>query len=378
MLARLEIDLGALRHNARTLAAVARPARLLGVLKANAYGHGLVPVASALAGHVDRFGVYALEEAVALRAAGIRVPILIMGPVEPAGLDAAHASGAAIALWETGRFRDAVVEAAGRAGAPFPVHAKIDTGVTRLGLDAEAAPDALRRFLTTPELRLEGIFSHLAAAEELDSAYTERQLETFGWVLDAVQYELADLQPGPIRHIAASAAAMLWPQTRLDMVRVGIALYGLWPSRETRTFMNGRGLDLIPALRWTSELVAVRDVPAGTTIGYGRTFTASEPMRVGVLPIGYAEGVPRAASNRGAVLVDGVRCPIVGRVCMDMTMLDVTGVRAPRPGMLATLIGRDGEDVIAAEEWAEWAGTINYEIVARLPAHVPRTYVGLT
>ena len=254
---------------------------------------------------------------------------------------------------------------------------KLNTGVARLGLDPADAPDAIREYLSTPELRLEGIFTHLAASEELDSTFTEHQLAAFDRVLDAVQYDIADLEPSPLRHVAASAAAMLWPQTRLDMVRVGIALYGLWPSLETRNFMNGREIDLTPALRWTTQIVAVREVEAGTTVGYGRTFTAPKRTTIGILPIGYAEGIPRAASNRGRVLVSGMRCPIVGRVCMDMTLVDVGGVRDPYPGMKVTLIGSDGPEAIGADDWGEWSGTISYEIVARLPANIPRTFIGL-
>lgn len=377
MLARLEIDLGAIRRNAAKLAALVAPAGLMAIVKANAYGHGLLPVARALQGVAQRFGVYALEEGIALREAGITAPILITGPVEPEGLKTAVELDLAVAIWSVGLYAGAAASAARSKDARLRVHAKIDTGVARLGLPPKDAPDAIRSYLRTPQLQLEGIFTHLAAAEELDSPYTEQQLALFDRVLDVVQYELADLQPGPLRHVAASAAAMLWPQTRLDLVRSGIALYGLWPSPETRAFMNGHNLDLTPALAWKTELVAVREVAAGSSVGYGRTYTAAKPMRIGVLPIGYAEGIPRLASNKGAVLVDGMRCPIVGRVCMDMTMVDVSAVRNPRPGIPVTLIGRDGVLALTADDWASWAQTINYEIVARLPEAIPRTFVGL-
>ncbi len=374
MIARLEIDLRAVRRNALTLAKLVAPARLMAVVKANAYGHGLVPVARALQGAAERFGVYALEEALELREAGIEEPILVLGPVPPADLATAYRIGAAVTLWDRGGYAGDV--AAVVTGPPFPVHAKLNTGIARLGHDEREAPGAIRAYLGMPALRLEGIFSHLAAAEELDSTFTEHQLAAFDRVLDAVQYDIADLEPGPLRHIAASAAAMLWPQTRLDLVRAGIAVYGLWPSPETRALMNGHGVDLVPALRWTSQLVAIRRVEAGTTVGYGRTFTAPDAMTLGVLPIGYAEGVPRAASNRGAVLVGGVRCPIVGRVCMDMTMIDVSAVREPHPGMEAVLIGADGSETISADDWGTWCGTISYEIVARLPKELPRAFAG--
>jgi alanine racemase len=375
VLARLEIHLGAIRRNAAKLAALIAPAALMTVVKANAYGHGLVEVSRALRGVARRFGVYSLEEAVALREAGITEPILVTGPIEPGDLKTAVEIDASIAFWSIGTYAGEATTVARAKNARLRIHAKIDTGVARLGLTPKDAPEAIRSYLRTPQLQLEGIFSHLAAAEELDSPYTEQQLAVFDRVLDAVQYELADLEPAPIRHIAASAAAMLWPQTRLDLVRAGIAIYGLWPSPEMRNFMSGHKLDLAPALSWKTELVAVREVPAGASVGYGRTYTAAKAMRVGVLPIGYAEGLPRLASNRGAVLVDGMRCPIVGRICMDMTMVDITAVRNPRPGIPVTLIGRDGVLEITADDWASWAQTINYEIVSRIPEHVPRRFL---
>jgi alanine racemase len=376
VIARLEIDLRAVRRNAQILKELVRPARLMAIVKANAYGHGLAAVARSLRGVADRFGVYGVEEAVELRAAGIVEPVLITGPVAPGDLEQAHQAGAAITLWDRGMYPSEAAAIAGRRSARFPVHVKINTGVARLGLDPPEAPDALLEYLSTPELALEGIFSHLAAAEELDSSFTEQQLGALEGVLAAARSDIESLRPAPLRHIAASAAAMLWPQTRLDMVRIGIALYGLWPSPQTRALMNGRGVDLVPALRWMTTLVAVRRIEAGSSVGYGRTFTAPAAMTIGVLPVGYAEGIPRAVSNRGAVLVGGVRCAIVGRVCMDMMMVDVSKVRDPYPGMAATLIGTDGGDTITADDWAEWAETISYEIVARLPAAVPRNFIG--
>jgi alanine racemase len=375
LLAQIEVDLGAVRRNAQTLAQLVAPARLMAVVKANAYGHGIEAVARALRGVADRFGVYAVEEAIVLRGAGIREPILIMGPVAPGDLPEAYGAGAAITLWERGTYPNEVARAARRGRSRFPAHVKIDTGVARLGLDPVDAPDAVREYLSLPQIAVEGVFSHLAAAEELDSPFTEHQLATFDGVLDAIQYDLTDLEPGPLRHIAASAAAMLWPQTRLDMVRAGIALYGLWPSPQTRELMNGHGVELVPALRWSTQIVALRRIEPGTTVGYGRTFVAPHATTLGILPIGYAEGVPRVASSRAAVLVNGLRCPIVGRVCMDMTIIDVTAVPDPYAGMKVTMIGGDGAEAISVEDWAAWCDTINYEIVARLPAGIPRTFV---
>lgn len=373
MIAELEIDLGALRRNVAGLGALAAPARYAAVVKANAYGHGLAAVGRALAPHVAAFCVYRVDEAVTLRDAGVAAPLLVLGPVEPHELEAAHAARAAIALWSDGGFRRDVARVAHAGGAAFAVHAKIDTGVTRLGLDAAQASTVLAGYLDDPELDVRGVFTHLAAAEELESAYTLAQLARFDGALAPLGTALA--RRGVIRHAAASAAAMLYPRLRLDLIRPGIATYGIWPSEETRVATE-HALVLEPSLQWTTQLVTVRDVEAGRSVGYGCTYRTLRPSRVGVLPIGYAEGLPRALGNAGFALVHGTRVPFVGRICMNMSFLDVTDVAAAANGSRVTLVGRDGSAAIAANELAAVAGTIGYELVARLPAEVPRRYVG--
>jgi len=367
VIAEIAIDTGALARNASALARLVAPAKLTAVVKANAYGHGLVECARALAPHVDKLGVYAPEEALALREAGIDATVHVFGPVAPRELDAVHAANAELTLWDRGLYARQVASTARRRRARFAVQAKVDTGVVRLGVPCADAPAALREYASTPELDLAGVFSHLAAAEELDSPFTHEQLARFV----AATREVA---PGVPRHIAATAAAMLWPETRLDAVRCGIGLYGIWPSEETRRRMNGDGLHLEPVLSWRTRIVALHDVEPGTTVGYGRTWTATRTSRVATLPVGYAEGLPRNAGNAAHALVRGVRAPLVGRVCMDMAFADVTDVRDAATGDTVTLIGRDGDEHITAEGLAAACGTIGYEIVARLPAHVPRTY----
>ena len=368
MIAELVIDLGAIARNARALARLAAPARLAAVVKADAYGHGLVPVARALVPHVARLCVYALEEAVALRDAGIDAPIHVMGPIPPADLDVAHASDVAITLWDDGLYARQVASVARRRRRRFAVHAKVDTGVVRLGLTSDAAPAALARYAATPEFELAGVFTHLAAAEEIDSNFTLEQLARFARATEHVDAAVE-------RHAAATAAAILWPEARLDAVRCGIGLYGIWPSTESEALMRARGLVLEPALQWRTEIVAFHAITAGTTVGYGRTWRAERNARIATLPIGYAEGLPRAAGNAAHALVRGVRVPFAGRICMDMGFLDVTGVPDAAEGDAVTLIGTDGPERITAEALAADCGTIGYEIVARLPAHVPRSYV---
>lgn len=367
MIGGVRVSPDALRANARALRELIAPAKAAFVVKANAYGHGLKEVARAIEPLAERLCVYSVDEAAALRDAGVTAPVFIMGPIESRDLEEAFARGFEIALWNTGSYLHAVCEAAGKRRVRAAVHVKINTGVARLGLEPRDAPDAIEDYARLPQLALTGVFSHLAAAEELDSPFTMEQLATFERVTKGA--------PGaPLRHIAASAAALLWPQTRLDMARIGIALYGLWPSAQTRIAMNGTNLALQPALSYDTRIAAIREVEGGTPIGYGCSYHAPKRTRIAVLPLGYADGIPRALSNKGAVLIDGRRCPIVGRVCMNMMLVDAGTAPAAKPGDTAVLIGTQGAETITADEWAAWADTINYEIVSRLPAELNRTY----
>ncbi len=368
MIAELRIDLAAIVRNVDALAALVAPARVVPVVKANAYGHGLIEVGRALAGRVPRLAVYELDEALALRAAGITTPLHVLGPLPPARLPEAYAAGADVTLWDDATWLDDAAAQVRAGGVPLRVHAKIDTGVVRLGMRVADAPARLATYAARPELQLAGVFSHLAAAEELDSTFTHEQLERFALATAAIPATVE-------RHIAATAAAMLWPETRLDSVRAGIGIYGLWPSPETERVMRERGFGLEPALEWRTEVVLVHEVPAHTPVGYGCAFHTKRPSRIGVLPIGYAEGLPRNAGDRAQVLVAGQRARIVGRVCMNMAFVDLTDAPQARTGSAVTLIGRDGAASVGADELAAACGTIAYEIVARLPAHTPRRYL---
>jgi alanine racemase len=368
MIAELRIDLGAIVRNVEALATLVAPARVVPVIKSNAYGHGLIDVARALDGRVARLAVYELAEAQTLRSAGITAPIHVLGPIPASLLDDAHASGAEITLWDGGSYLDDVAAAAHAGGRPFRVHAKIDTGVARLGMRVAEAPARLARYAAHPSLELAGVFSHLAAAEELDSTFTREQLDAFATAT-------RNVDPGVERHIAATAAAMLWPETRLDSVRAGIGIYGLWPSPETERTMRDRGFSLAPALEWRTRIVLVHDVPAHTPVGYGCAYHTKRPSRIGVLPIGYAEGLPRNAGEHGHVLILGQRCRIVGRVCMNMAFVDCTDVPEADAGSPVVIIGSDESATLGADELAAATGTIAYETVTRIPAHVPRKYL---
>ena len=373
MIASLEIDLDAIRRNVAALGALVAPARYAAVIKADAFGHGALEVARALANDVAMFCVYRVDEAIALRAAGIATPLLVLGPVESHDVAALVASHAAVALWSTGGFARDLGRAARASGRRAPVHVKIDTGVTRLGLDADRAPAALARIGADDALDVRGVFTHLAAAEELESAFTHAQLDRFAAATASSREWF--VERGVVAHAAASAAAMIYPQARLDMIRAGIATYGIWPSPESQAAASS-ALSLEAALAWRTKLVVVRDVEAGRSVGYGCTFTTSRASRIAVLPIGYAEGLPRALSETGSALVRGTRVPFVGRVCMNMAFVDVTDVPQATTNDTVTLIGTDGDATIGANDLASCAGTIGYELLARLPAHVPRIYRG--
>jgi alanine racemase len=370
----ISVSLGALRHNAGVLRGMAAPSRAAFVVKGNAYGHGLVESALAIEPLASHLCVFALEEALALRDGGITAPILVLGPVRPHALAAALAANLQLALWDTKSFVRELVTAARQRETRARVHVKINTDLNRLGLEPHELVDALEEYLHHPEIEIAGIYSHLASAEEIDSPYTMHQLAEFDRALTQAKPLLDQRAVTPVRHIAASAAALLWPQTRLDMARFGIALYGLWPSPQTREALLAP-IELRPALSYATQLIVARSIPAGASVGYGGTFHAPRDMRIGVVPVGYADGLPRALSNKGHLLVDGAICPIVGRVAMNMTEIDLTAAPNARPGSKVTLIGRDGGAEVTADDWARWADTLNYEIVTRLPSEIPRKYV---
>ncbi len=375
MIGGLRISLSNLRHNARLLCDLVGPSRAAFVVKGNGYGHGLLPVARAVEPLAARLCVYTIDEALALRSGGIAGPILVLGPTPPEALDDALAAGVELAIWTTGAFVRRLRASARKRGRTAAVHVKINTDLNRLGFEPHELVDALEELLRLPEVALTGIFSHLASAEELDSPYTMHQLAAFERALAQAKPLLDRSGLDPLRHIAASAAAILWPQTRLDMARFGIALYGLMPSPQTREAMGERPLDLRPALSYHSQIVVTRAISAGASVGYGGSFHAPRDMRIGVVPAGYADGVPRALSNRGAFLVDGALCPIVGRVAMNMTEIDLTPAPNARVASPVTLVGTDGDATISADDWAVWTETINYEIVTRLPSELRREYV---
>jgi alanine racemase len=376
-----EIDLGAIAHNVRELRRRTDPqARVMAVVKANGYGHGAVEVArTALASGAEWLGVARLSEAIALREAGCGAPILVFGYTPPAdagrlldfdlrqsvcSLDAARAYSEAAAI-RSRRIR---------------VHLKVDTGMGRLGMvpadlsgqdPRHAVGEAFIREATAiarlPGISAEGIFTHFAAADSADLSSAKRQLTLFMEVVSALKSSGLEFE---LRHSANSAAVIAIPESHLDLVRPGIALYGLRPSEEIDLI----GISLKPAMALKTRIIHLKSVPAGTAISYGMTYRTPSATVIATVPAGYADGYRRLFSSRGSMLVHGRRVPVVGRVCMDLTMLDVGAVPDARVEDEVVIFGRQGDEAISADDLARELGTVNYEIVCDLTARVPRVY----
>jgi alanine racemase len=369
-----EVSLASIEANIGLFRRLLRPGTaLLAVVKANAYGHGFEPVVRQCAScGVDFYGVHSADEVRAVRRYDGERPILVMGFMTAAEI--AEAVDPSVHVLLSSREVLAGLAAhAMRLGVELPVHIKIDTGTHRQGVyPAEAGEMAMAA--KAAGLAVAGIATHFANIEDTtDHEYAMGQLTRFREAVAQVEGAV-----GPVRwvHAACSAAALLFREADFSMARVGISLYGHWPSKETYLswlLEHGRNaVRLRPALAWRARVGQLKDVPAGEPIGYGLTYRTTRRTRIAVLPVGYFDGYPRALSNRASVLVRGRRAPVVGRVCMDIVMIDVTDVPDVREGDVATLLGSDGAAAISAEELAELAGTINYEILARLSAALPR------
>ncbi len=367
----IEIDLGALRRNIAAFRAILSPgARMMGIIKANAYGHGAIPLAKALRGEgVAHFGVALLQEGAELRANGITEPILILGYTPEEDLTEAIENELTLTIY-TFEQAHAVSREAERIGKKARVHVKVDTGMGRIGFPpTPQSVETIARIAVLPALDLEGVFSHQAWADNPDGAYARKQHETF-------QRFLAELRGRSLRfkaiHLANSAATINYPEMHYDFVRIGISLYGLYPDP---SMANRPSIELHPLMSVKARLSHVKEVPEGTSISYGCTFVTPRPSVIGTIPMGYADGIPRLLSNRGEVLVTGRRCPIVGRICMDQFMIDLTDLPLrPAVGDEAVFLGRQGQEEITADEIAEKAETINYEIVTRMSPRLPRLY----
>lgn len=360
-----EVNLAAIAHNVRQIKQYIKPTtKVCAVIKADAYGHGTSAVVrTALAAGADYLGVAILNEAIDLRRDGVTVPILVLGYTPPQQAIRIVDNDVTQTIFDY-ELAQAISQAAEAVGQTAKVHIKIDTGMTRIGIRPEDAGDFVEAVAKLPGIEIEGVFSHFANADSQDKSYAWEQFDRFKKALALIEAKGLKI---PIRHIANSAATLDMPETQLDMVRPGIIMYGLWPSDEV-----DKKLDLKPAMKFKAKVSLVKDVPQEVSISYGREFFTDKPSRIATLPVGYADGWTRQLSGKASVLIRGQRAPIVGRVCMDQCMVDVTHIPGVSQGDIALLFG--GEK-LPAEEIAEKLGTINYEVICLVGKRVPRHYV---
>ncbi|HVM36521.1 MAG TPA: alanine racemase [Actinomycetota bacterium] len=361
-----EVDLGALRHNIKTLASLSPNAEVMAVVKGYAYGHGNPACAeAALEAGATRLGVARVAEALHLREAGIRAPIHVFTEPPPDAARTMIEHDLTPAVY-TEAFARLLSEQAAAAARRIAVHVKLDTGMHRVGVAPDDVPDALRVLKALPGLELEGAWSHLAVADVPDHPFTRKQLDLFVEMLDIFERLKIDLR---LRHVANSAATLTLPDAHFDLVRPGAACFGLWPGAA----LVGSA-DLRPVLALRARINMTKEVSAGDALSYGLTYRLERPGRVVTIPAGYADGYPRSLSGTGEVLINQERFRVSGTVCMDQFMVDV-GTSGVAIGDVCTLLGSDGHDRITTEELAEQIGTINYEVTTRIPSRVPRLYV---
>ncbi len=372
----VEVDLDAIARNTEYLMEVAGPGvAMMAIVKANAYGHGAVPVARiALQRGASMCGVATLSEALSLREAGIQEPILLLGYASPLEADTIVANGLRATVFSMDVAR-ALSQAANALHRHAHVHVKIDTGMSRLGLPPSEARSFVESLMALPRLDVEGISTHLATADSPNARempdwgveYTRKQLERFQDIVEKLAAAGIDV---PYIHAANSAALLAYPESRFTMVRPGIALYGLHPSSDVPCPAGIR-----PALTFKARVTQIQDLPAGAYVSYGCTFRADRPCRVAVLSVGYADGFRRAPTNWGHVLIRDRLASLVGRVCMDQSMIDVTDVPGVRVDDEVVLIGAQWSQRLSAEDVAARSGTINYEVTTGIAARVPRFYL---
>ena len=369
----VEVDLSAIQSNAQAIKAYAQVKALIAVIKADAYGHGVIPVAQALHEEAAMYAVATVVEAVELRTAGIRKPVLVLFNALPVQAETIVDYQLTPSVYEP-TLCNALSRAVQKKKTSIKVHLDVDTGMNRGGIWYTEAVDFLKWLTSLEGIEIEGIFTHFATADEADKSHVYLQLERFKLVLSALSK--LNLRPS-IVHAANSAAALTLPKAHFNAVRVGLSLYGIYPSPEVRWASS---VSLQPALSWKARIISLRQSIRGEGVSYGRTHIVDEPTWLATLPVGYADGYPRILSNRGEALIGGVRCRQVGSVCMDGTVFQI----APQEGDAdlplhtgdeAVLIGKQGNLEITVDWVAGKAGTISYEILTRIGKRIPRIYV---
>lgn len=363
-----EINLDAIVKNVDNLMALTKEnTGALAVVKADGYGHGDVAVAKAVAQKVTGYAVATLDEAVNLRENGVKKPILVLGYVDPYEFDILVSNEITATVFDV-ETAQLLADAARVQKKQAHCHIKVDTGMRRIGLEPDENGIAIVKQITAlKELSADGIFTHFAASDETDKTSAEHQFKLFTDFTGRLEKEGIHFT---YRHCANSAAVIDMPQVDLDMVRLGIAMYGMYPSDEVKK----EKVELFPALDLKSHITMVKEIPAGEKVSYGGTFTTTRTTKLATVSVGYGDGYPRALSSKGYVLVRGQKAPIVGRVCMDQMMVDVTDIKNVTRADIVTLIGKDGDAEITVEEIAALAGTFNYEFVCDLGKRIPRSY----
>lgn len=364
------VDLGAIRHNLIQIRdKVNSNIKVMAIIKADAYGHGAVPLARAIDknGLIDAYGVAIIEEAVELREAGIQKPILILGftPKEQYELVVAYDVAQTIFQYDMAK---ALSEEAKKQGKTAKLHIKLDTGMSRIGFpDTRESVEEIKQIAALQNLEVEGLFSHFARADETDQTSTRLQLDRYIRFNELLEKENIFI---PVKHIANSAGILEFPQSYFNMVRCGIVTYGLYPSDE----VDHDSIRLIPAMELKTHVVYVKEVEAGVGISYGATYVTGKRMRIATIPVGYADGYSRNLSNTGKVIIHGQYAPIVGRICMDQFMVDISNIDGVKQGDTVTLLGREQEAFISAEELSVWSHSFNYELVCTVGKRIPRVY----
>ena len=364
------INLDAIRTNINMVKKqINKDTKLMVIVKADAYGHGAVAVSKALEnGIVDAYGVAIIEEAIELRNAGITKPILILGytPKEQYNLVISYDVMQTVYQYEMAK--DLAAEAI-KQGKTAKIHIKIDTGMSRLGFsDTLESVQAIKQIASLEGIYIDGLFSHFAKADEADKDSAKHQIERFKHFDRLLRHEGIHI---PTLHFSNSAGMLEFPEAEYDMVRCGIVTYGVYPSDE----VNHSLINLIPAMELKSHVVYIKEVEAGTGISYGSTFITNGRTKVATIPVGYADGYSRNMSNVGRVIIRGQYAPIIGRICMDYFMVDVTHIEGISQGDVVTLLGKDGDNVITVETLARWSHSFPYEMICTVGKRIPRVYI---